>query len=74
MTCPPSEETTTTGNGLLGLQPGSVGQDQLYDVQQGKVPGPALWSQQLHAAMQAWGRVAGKMLVEKALGVLVNSG
>lgn len=41
-------------------------------LQQGKMPGPALGSQELHAELQAEGRVAGK-LEEKELGVLVNS-
>ena len=35
--------------------------------------GPALGSQQPHAALQAWGRGAGKGLVGKGLGVLVSS-
>ena len=38
-----------------------MGRGQLYEVQQGQVPGPALGSQQPHATLQAWGRVAGKM-------------
>ena len=38
-----------------------MGQSQLYQVQQGQVPGPALWSQQPHATVQAWGGVAGKL-------------
>jgi len=38
-----------------------MGQGQLYDVQQGQVPGPALGSQQPHATLQAWRRVAGKL-------------
>lgn len=46
----------------------------IHEVHQGKVQGAALGPQQLHAALQARGRVSGKMLVEKALGVLVNSG
>jgi len=35
-----------------------MGRGQQYDVQQGQVSGPALWSQQPHATLQAWGRVA----------------
>ena len=38
-----------------------MGRGQLYEVQQGQRPGPALGSQQPHAALQAWGRVAGKL-------------
>jgi len=38
-----------------------MGQGQLYEIQQGSVPGPALESQQPHATLQAWGRVAGKL-------------
>ncbi|GAB0175569.1 mitochondrial enolase superfamily member 1 [Grus japonensis] len=49
-----------------------MSQGQLYEVQQGSVPGPALGSQQLHATLQAWGRVAGK-LAEMDLGVLIDS-
>jgi len=37
------------------------------------MPGPALRSQQPHATLQAWGRVAGKLPTEKGLGVLVDS-
>jgi len=37
------------------------------------MPGPALRSQQPHAVLQAWGRVAGKLPVEKVLGLLVDS-
>ncbi|GAB0184553.1 hypothetical protein GRJ2_000920600 [Grus japonensis] len=33
----------------------------LYEVQQGSVPGPALGSQQLHAMLQAWRRMSGKL-------------
>jgi len=36
-------------------------QDQLYEVQQGQILGPALQSQQPHATLQAWGGVAGKL-------------
>uniref|UniRef100_A0A8C0BP17 Malic enzyme n=1 Tax=Buteo japonicus TaxID=224669 RepID=A0A8C0BP17_9AVES len=38
-----------------------MGRGQLYEVQQGSVLGPALGSQQPHATLQAWGRVAGKL-------------
>ena len=38
-----------------------MGWGQLYEIQQGQVPGPALGSQQPHATLQAWGRVAGKL-------------
>jgi len=41
-------------------QAGSMGQGQLYEVQQGQVPGPALVSQQPHAKLQAWGGVGEK--------------
>ena len=34
---------------------------QLYKVQQGQVPGPALQSQQHHSMPQGWGRVVGKV-------------
>jgi len=37
----------------------------LYEVQQGQMLGPALRSQQSHAAPQAWGVVAGKLLSGK---------
>ncbi|KAM9637659.1 uncharacterized protein ACIBXB_013210 [Morphnus guianensis] len=50
-----------------------MGPGQLYEVQQGQVPGPALGSQQPHAALQAWGRVAGKLPRGKGPGVFVNS-
>ena len=42
-----------------------MGRGQLYEVQQGQVPGPALRSQQPLAVLQAWGRVAGKLPVGK---------
>jgi len=42
-------------------QTGSTGQGQLYEIQQGQLPGPALGSQQPHATLQAWGGVAGKL-------------
>ena len=48
-------------------------QGQWDEIQQGEAPGPAHGSQQPHATLQAWGRVAGKLLLEKDLGVLVNS-
>jgi len=32
-----------------------------YEFQQGQMPSPALWSQQPHAMLQAWGGVAGKL-------------
>ena len=38
-----------------------MGRGQLYEVQQGQVPGPALWSQQPHVMLQALERVAGKL-------------
>jgi len=38
-----------------------MGRDQLYEVQQGRMPGPALQSQQPHATLQAWGGAAGKL-------------
>jgi len=38
-----------------------MGQGQLFEVQQGQMPGPALGSQQPHATLQAWGGVAGKL-------------
>ena len=34
---------------------------QLYEVQQGQVPGPVPGAQQPHATLQAGGRVAGKI-------------
>jgi len=45
------------GSGQVGL----MGQGQLYEVQQGQMPGPALGSQQPHVTLQAWGGVAGKL-------------
>jgi len=36
-------------------------QGQLYEFQQGQVPGPAFGSQQPHATLQTCGRVAGKL-------------
>jgi len=38
-----------------------MGRGQLYVIQQGQILGPALWSQQPHAMLQAWGGVAGKL-------------
>ena len=37
-------------------------------IQQDQVPGPALWSQQPHALLQAWGRVAGRLWEGKGSG------
>ncbi|GAB0210307.1 mitochondrial enolase superfamily member 1 [Grus japonensis] len=42
--------------------------DETDEIQQGSVPGPALGSQQLHATLQAWGRVAGKLPSRKGPG------
>ena len=42
-------------------QAGLMIQGQFHEVQQGQVPGPALHSQQPHATLQGWGRVAGKL-------------
>ena len=44
-----------------GPQARLMGWGQLYEVQQSQVPGPALGSQQPHAMLQTWGRVAGKL-------------
>ena len=38
-----------------------MGQGQLYEFQQGQIPGPVLQSKQPHAMLQVWGRVAGNM-------------
>lgn len=38
-----------------------MGWSQMYDLQQHQVLGLVLWSQQLHASLQAWNRVAGKL-------------
>jgi len=38
-----------------------MGQGQLCEFQQGQMLGPALVSQQPHATLQVWGRVAGKL-------------
>ncbi|KAK4831693.1 hypothetical protein QYF61_018745 [Mycteria americana] len=43
------------------------------EIQQGYVPGPALGSQQPHATLQAWGRVAGKLPGGKGPGTSVDS-
>lgn len=43
----------------------SIGQGQLYEVQEGETPGLALGSQQTHAELQAGGRGAGKMFSGK---------
>ncbi|PKU49684.1 hypothetical protein llap_68 [Limosa lapponica baueri] len=50
-----------------------MGYSQWYEVQQGKVPGPALASQPSHAALQAWGRVAEKLPGRKDLEILASS-
>jgi len=42
-----------------------MGTGQLYEVQQGQMPGTALRSQQPHAMLQAWGRVTGKLPTRK---------
>jgi len=42
-----------------------MGQGQLYEVQHGQMPGPALGSQQPHVTLQAWGGVAGKLHCRK---------
>ena len=44
--------------GTLFFQSSSV---LASEIQQGEVPSPALWSQQPHATLQAWGGVAGKL-------------
>ncbi|KAF1526192.1 Zinc finger C2HC domain-containing protein 1A, partial [Eudyptula albosignata] len=51
----------TKGKLPTRTQAGSMGRGQLYEVQQGQVPGPALRPQQPHATLQAWGGVAGKL-------------
>jgi len=38
-----------------------MGEGQSYEVQPGQMPGPALWSQQPHAMLQAWGVVAAEL-------------
>jgi len=50
-----------------------MGQGHLYEVQQGQMPSPALWSQQLHAVLQDWEEWLESCPVEKDLGELVNS-
>jgi len=40
----------------------------LFEIQQDQVLDPALWSQQPHALLQAWDRVAGKLHGGKASG------
>jgi len=50
-----------------------MGRVQLYEVQQGQMLGPALGSQQPHATLQVWGRVAGKLPSGKRSWVLVDS-
>jgi len=57
--------SSAEGSGQAGL----MGRGQLYELQQGQVPGPALQSQQRHAALQAWGGVAGKLTSRKGPGV-----
>jgi len=47
-----------------------MSQGQLYELQQGQMPGPALGSQQPHATLQAWGRVAGKLTSKKGPGAV----
>ncbi|KAM9013726.1 mitogen-activated protein kinase 15 isoform 4-T5 [Ara ararauna] len=46
----------------------SMNRSQWDEVQQGSVPGSALGPQQPHAVLQAWVRVAGKLLMERDLG------
>jgi len=50
-----------------------MGRGQLYEVQQGQMPGPALCSQQSHAILQAWKEWLERCPAEKNLGVLVDS-
>ncbi|NXL52408.1 TNC18 protein, partial [Podilymbus podiceps] len=54
-------------------QAGSMGRDQLHEVQQGQVPGPALGSHQPQATLRAWGGAAGKLPGGKGPGGLVTS-
>ena len=42
-----------------------MGWEQLYEIQEDQVPGPAPGSQQPHAMLQAWGGVAGELPREK---------
>jgi len=58
------------GSGQAGL----MGRGQLYEFQQGQVPGPALGSQQPHVTLQAWGGVMESCPVEKDLGCLLTAG
>ena len=46
-------------------QTGLMAQGQLYEFQQGQMPVPTRQSQQPHAILQAWRRVAGKLPVRK---------
>ena len=50
-----------------------MGQGQLYEVQQGSVPGPAPGAQQPHTTLQVWGRAAGKLPGGKGSGGVVDS-
>jgi len=50
-------KASAEGSGQAAL----MGRDQLYEVQQGQMVGPALGSQHPHATLQAWGGVAGKL-------------
>ena len=50
-----------------------MGRDQLYEIQQGQVPGPALGSQQPHAIYKLGEERLKSCPAEKDLGVLVNS-
>lgn len=45
-----------------------MGQSQLYEAQHGKVPGPALGSQQFHAVLQARELMSGKLPCGKGPG------
>jgi len=49
-----------------------LGREELDEVQQGQVQGPAPGEEQPHASVQAWGGPAGEQLCEKDLGVLVD--
>ena len=46
------------GRSFTGIWTGQANGMSFYKA---KLSGPALWSQQLHAALQAWGRVAGRL-------------
>jgi len=50
-----------------------MAQGQLYEFQQGQGPGPSLWSQQPNAMLRLGEEWLERCLVEKDLGVLVNS-